>query len=123
MVPPDNPVNDSFVALGESLRELEIVIGERARPVIACVRKELQEATASRQRGDLPAALEKIRRAMERLAALASELDPAEGAMMREVARVFMRSLSFGEKGAAREAVEQMRRKAGKPKDADPADW
>jgi hypothetical protein len=122
-VPPDGPVNDSFAALAQNLRELEIVIGERARPVVARIREELREATAGRERGDMPAALEKIRLAMERLAALGSELDPAEGAMMREIARGFVRSLSLGEKGAAAQAVNRMRHKAGDPKDDDPAGW
>src|ERR1022692_4776294 len=102
-MPLHDPTSDSFLKLAENLRELEVVIGEKARPVVAQVRAELQEAIASRERGDMPAALEKIRRAMERLANLGSELDPAEGAMIREVARIFMQSLSFGEKGATKE--------------------
>ena len=116
-MPLVNPVDDSLVALAANLRELEVVIGERARPVVAQVRAELREATASSGRGDTAAALDQIRRAMDRLAALGSELDPAEGAMMREIARIFMRALSFGETGRAREAVNLMRHKAGDPKD------
>lgn len=79
--------------LANGLRELEVVIGEKARPVVAEVGAGLRDAIASRERGDGAGALEKIRGAMERLAALGGELDPAEGAMMREIARVFMQAL------------------------------
>ena len=119
----DEPATDSFLKLAENLRELEVVIGEKARPVVAQVRGELKEAIASRERGDMPGTIEKIRRAMERLASLGGELDPAEGAMMREIARIFMQSLSFGAKGATKEVVKVMRHKAGDPKDDDRTDW
>jgi hypothetical protein len=122
-VPISDPANDSFLKLADNLRELEVVIGEKARGVVAEVRQSLLDAVASRQRGDTTLALEQIRRAMERLAGLASELDPAEGAMMREIARVFMQSLNLGEKGVAKESMKVMRRKAGDSKDDDPSDW
>jgi hypothetical protein len=122
-MPLHDPTTDSFLKLADNLRELEVVIGDKARPVVAQVRDELQQAIASRERGDMPAALDKIRHAMERLAGLGSELDPAEGAMMREVARIFMQSLSFGEKGATKDVVNVMRHKAGDPKDDDRTDW
>ena len=121
----EDPSTDSFLKLAEGLRELEIVIGEAARPAVAEVRAQLNDAIAARERGDMPSARAKIRGAMERLASLGSELDPAEGAMMREIAAIFMRSLSFGEKGAAKEAVGLMRRKAGdnKSDDNERDDW
>ncbi|HYA36049.1 MAG TPA: hypothetical protein VEF03_10535 [Candidatus Binataceae bacterium] len=109
--------------LADGLRELELVIGEKARPVVAGLRAELGEAIASRERGDIADALDKIRRAMERLATLAGELDPAEGMMMREIARVFIASLGSGEKNRAKESVNVMRRKAGDSKDEDRTDW
>ncbi len=118
-----DPTNDSFLKFADGLRELEVVIGEKARPVVAQVREELREAVASRERGDMAGTLEKIQRAMERLANLGSEVDPAEGAMMREIAQIFMRSLNFGEKGAAKDVVNVMRHKAGDPKDDDRTDW
>ena len=118
-----DPTSDSFLKLADGLRELEVVIGPNARPVVAQVRAELQEAVASRQRGDMAGTLEKIQRAMERLANLGAELDPAEGAMMREISRIFMQSLNFGEKGAAKDVVNLMRHKAGDPKDDDHTDW
>ena len=122
-MPLHDPTNDSFLKLADGLRELEVVIGEKARPVVAQVREELREAVASRERGDMTGTLEKIQRAMERLANLGAEVDPAEGAMMREIAQIFMRSLNFGEKGAAKDVVNVMRHKAGDPKDDDRTDW
>ncbi|HVN29593.1 MAG TPA: hypothetical protein VMT64_13940 [Candidatus Binataceae bacterium] len=118
-----DPRFDSFLKLADGLRELEVVIGDKARPVVAQVREELREAIANRERGDMAGTLEKIRHAMERLANLGSQLDPAEGAMMREVSRIFMQSLNIGEKGAAKEIVNTMRHKAGDPKDEDHTDW
>ncbi len=122
-MPIHDPATDSFLKLADNLRELEVVIGEKARPVVAQVREELRVAIASRERGDMPGALQQIRRAMERLAGLGGELDPAEGVMMREIARIFMQSLNFGEKGAAKDVVNVMRHKAGDPKDDDRSDW
>ena len=118
-----DPGIDSFLKLADGLRELEVVIGDKARPVVAQVRAELQEAITSRQRGDMAGTLEKIQRAMDRLANLGSEVDPAEGAMMREIARIFMQSLNLGQKGTAKDVVNVMRHKAGDPKDDDRTDW
>jgi len=118
-----DPTSDSFLKLADGLRELEVVIGDKARPVVAQVREELREAVASRERGDMAGTLEKIQRAMERLANLGSQLDPAEGMMMREISRIFMQSLNIGEKGAAKDVVNVMRHKAGDPKDDDRTDW
>lgn len=104
---------DSFLKLADSLGELEIVIGPAARPAVAEVRDGLRDAVAMRDRGDMPAAIAAIRRAMERLAGLGAQLDPAEGAMMRAIAERFSAAMSFGAKGDAKDAVNLMRRKAG----------
>jgi hypothetical protein len=106
-------ITDSFVKLAENLGELEVVIGPQARPVVAEVRAGLHDAMACRERGDLPGALAVIERAMERLAALATQLDPAEGAMMRGLAQHFSQALSAGLKGEAKVAVNVMKGKAG----------
>ncbi len=112
---------DSFLKLGESLRELEVTVGPKARPVIAEVRARLREAASQRESGDLPAALATIRLAMQRLAALGGELDAEEGGLMRLIAERFTQALNFGDKGAAKGVVNFMRHKAGDPKDED--DW
>ncbi|MGH7842580.1 MAG: hypothetical protein ACREQT_13810 [Candidatus Binataceae bacterium] len=114
---------DAFVPLAEALRELEVTIGPAARPVIAEVRVRLAEAAALRANGDLPAAIETIRLAMERLSALASGLDPAEGAVMRLIAERFTAALNLGDKGVAKETVNFMRHRAGDPKDDPDSDW
>jgi hypothetical protein len=116
-VPSDNLSLDAFLKLVDNLGELEVTLGERARPVVAELRQRLRAAVASRERGDLPDSLEQLRVAMDRLAAIAGELDPEEGAMMRMVAQRFTEALKLGDKGAAKEAVNVMRHKSGDPKD------
>jgi hypothetical protein len=118
-VPASVPQADPFLKLAENLGELEVVIGPKARPVVAEVRAGLRDAMACRERGDLPGALATIERAMERLAALATQLDPAEGAMMRTLAQHFSRALSAGLKSEAKVAVNAMKSKAGDPQGGD----
>jgi hypothetical protein len=116
-VAPNVAEHDSFLKLAENLGELEVVIGPKARPVIAEVRSGLQDAVACRERGDMPAAIEAIKQAMERLAALGAQLDPAEGAMMRAIAQHFSQALGAGLKGEAKAAVSVMKHRAGDPKE------
>ncbi len=116
---------DSFLQLIDRLGELEVVIGEQARPVVAEVRSRLKEAASARHRGDVPGALAIIGQAMERLAGLASGLDAAEGALMRAIAGSFAQALNAGDRGTAKQAVDMMRNKAGdssKDPDSD-SDW
>jgi hypothetical protein len=120
---PQNSADDPFTKLAQNLGELEIVIGERARPAIAEVRAGLRDAIASRERGDMPAAIAAIRIAMERLASLAGDLDPEEGAMMRFIAERFTAALGTGDKGDAKTVVDVMRHKAGDTKDDPKKDW
>ncbi len=116
---------DPFLQLIDRLGELEVVIGERARPVVAAVRARLKEAASARERGDIPGALAIIGGAMEQLAGLASGLDAAEGALMRAMAGSFAQALNSGDRGTAKQAVDIMRTKAGdssKDPDSD-SDW
>jgi hypothetical protein len=122
-VPLNDPAGEPFSRLADNLRELEIVIGEKARLAVAELRIALEQAAARRGAGDVSGALTLIRQAMERLVSLAGELDPGEGMMMRAIAQRFSQALNLGDKGAAKEAVAAMRRKAGDTKDEDPADW
>jgi len=119
----DNPVEDPFTKLAQNLGELEIVIGESARPAIAGVREGLRDAMACRERGDMAGSIAAIRVAMERLANLGSTLDPEEGAMMRFIAERFTAALGAGQKGDAKTTVDMMRRKAGDTKDDGNKDW
>jgi hypothetical protein len=113
--------DDGLLKLADNLRELELVVGERARPVVASVRNELRQAVACRTNGDVSGALALIRQAMDRLASLGTELDREEGAMMRAIARRFSEALTLGDKATAKETVSVMRRKAGDTKDE--GDW
>src|SRR5260370_37285472 len=101
MVPFDINGFDSFLKLGESLRELEVTVGPKARPVIAEVRARLREAASQREGGDLPAALATIRLAMQRLAALRGQLDAGGGGVMRLIAQRLPQAFNFGRKCAA----------------------
>lgn len=123
VVPSDDLSLDPFLKLADSLGELEVTIGARARPIVAELRQRLRAAAASRERGDLPGSLEQLRGAMERLATIASELDPEEGMLMRMVAQRFTAALTLGDKGVAREAVNLMRHRSGDPKDEDDSKW
>ena len=113
----------SFIKLGESLGELEVTIGSQARPVIAEIRTRLAEAMARQKNGDTPGAIATIRGAMERLAYLAAVLDPAEAMLMRSLSEHFSNALRMGDKHTAKDAVTQMRHKAGDPKDEPNSDW
>jgi hypothetical protein len=114
---------ESFVRLGESLGELEVIIGPVARPVIAEVRTRLAEAAARQKNGDTAGAIAIIRSAMERLASLAGTLDPAEAMLMRMLSEHFINVLSIGDKNAAKNTVNLIRHKAGDPKDEPNTDW
>ena len=114
---------DPFTFLTEALRELEVTIGPVAQPAIAEVRVRLTEAAALRSAGDPAAGVDAIRLAMKRLSALASQLDPAEGAVMKLIAERFTAALNLGDKGAAKETVNFMRHRAGDPKDDPDTDW
>ena len=113
----------SFLKLADALRELEVTIGPQARPVIAAVRARLAEATGLRERGDVPAAIAALRDAMEQLATLGSQLDPAEGMLMRMLADRLAQALNTGDKGAVKESVKRMRQRAGDPRDDSDQDW
>jgi hypothetical protein len=122
-MPLNNPVDDPFTKLAQNLGELEIVIGERARPAIAGVRERLRDALACRERGDMPGSIAAIRLAMQQLAALGSTLDPEEGAVMRIIAERFTEALGAGQKGEAKSNADLMRRRAGDTKDDEKKDW
>ena len=122
-MPFDDSSLEPFLKLADNLSELEVTIGPLARPVVAEVRERLRSAVASRKRGDLFGSLAELRNAMERLASIGSELDPAEGALMRMVAQRFTEALKLGDKGTAKDAVNLMRHKSGDPKDEDNSKW
>ena len=95
------------------LGDLEVVLGTRVRPVLANVRDTLIAAMAARDRGDVPGAIDHIGRAMNRLTALADELDPAEGALMRALAEHFRAALKRGDQAQAKQSAAVMFEKSG----------
>src|SRR5881409_3972143 len=112
----DNPSHSHLIDFPEALEalftrmgELKLVLGPSAAPGVDEVERHLREGLAARERGDGPAALRSIGLAMDRLAALASQADPAEGAMMRALAEYFRGALGRGALGEAREAADAMR--------------
>jgi len=113
----------AFVNLGDSLRELELIAGPGARPLIAGIRDGLARAAAKREAGDLEGAFTLIRQAMERVAVVGSEVDSEEGAIMRLIAERFGNAFSAGDKGEAKAAIDVMRHKAGDPKDDPDTGW
>ena len=115
--------NQTLLRLVESLKELELIIGGQARTVVENVRDSLLQAVAARDRGDLAGAIEQIRAAMERLAALSGSLDAQEGFIMREITARFVAALGSGDRSTAKETLNNIRHKAGDPKDEDRNDW
>jgi len=95
------------------LSDLEVVLGAHAGPVVATVRSMLITAMAARDRGDLPAAVAQIGHAMDRLAALADGLDPAEATLMRALAQNFRAALLRGDAAQAKQSASFMFEKSG----------
>ena len=122
-MPLDAAGFDAFAKLGDRLRELELSLGPKGRPLLAAVQARLAEAASMRANGNPTGALDALRGAMEQLAALAVTLDPAEGMLMGAIARRFSEALATGDKGTVMDAVNTMRHKAGDPKDDPNTEW
>jgi hypothetical protein len=100
-------------ALVTRLGDLASVLGSRGAPVLAAMRVNLIAAMAARDRGDPPAALEHIGRAMDELTGLADQLDPAEAVLMRALAQSFRSALLRGDAPRAKETAAVMLQKSG----------
>lgn len=104
---------EALGALFSRLDELKTVLGPAAAPGVDEVKHLLREGLAARTRGNPASAVAQISQAMERLAALASQADPAEGAAMRGMAARFQQALGRGALGEAKEAADLMRARSG----------
>jgi hypothetical protein len=104
---------EALEVLFSRLGELKIVLGPAAAPGVDEVERLLREGLAARERGDTPTTVQRIGQAMDRLAALASGADPAEGVLMRAVAERFRQALLRGALGEAKETAEVMRERSG----------
>src|SRR5262249_40870683 len=104
---------EALEVLASRMDELKVVLGPAAAPGVEQVAVRLREGLAARARGDVGMAMAKLGQAIDLLAGLASEADPAEGAMMRAVAEQFKQALARGSLGEAKEQAEEMRRRSG----------
>lgn len=95
------------------LGELEIVLGAHAAPVVVAVRAQLTAAMAARDRGDVLGAVAQIGQAMDKLAALADQLDPSEATLMRALAQNFRAALLRGDDAQAKESAAVMFERSG----------
>lgn len=95
------------------LSELEAVLGSQAAPVLGGIRATLIAAMAARDRGDVPGAIREIGKAMDRLTALADQLDPAEAVLMRALAQRFRIALLRGDDAQAKQDAAVMFQKSG----------
>jgi hypothetical protein len=95
------------------LDELQAVLGTHAAAVLAAVRAALINAMAARDRGDVAGTVRQIGDAMDRLAAFADQLDPAEAGLMRAVAQHFRSALLRGDATQAKQTAAVMFEKSG----------
>jgi len=113
---PDKHESEVPVALESvvaQLRELEVVLGPQIAPVLDAVRMMLISAMAARDRGDVPGAVVEIGKAMDRLAALADRLDPAEAVLMRALTSSFREALLRGDTAQAKHKAGVMFGRSG----------
>jgi len=108
---PQIPV--ALEAVVTRLGELQVVLGKHVAPTVAAVRSALITAMAARDRGDMPAAIQQIGHAMDRLSALADQLDPAEAMLMRALARNFRSALLRGDESQVKDSTAKMLQKSG----------
>jgi hypothetical protein len=95
------------------LDELQVVLGRAVAATLAAIRLSLIEAVSARDRGDTPAAVAAIGKAMDSLSSLADGLDPDEGALMRMVAQSFRNALLRGDYPQAKQTADVMMQKSG----------
>ncbi|MBI3767386.1 MAG: hypothetical protein HY271_02705 [Deltaproteobacteria bacterium] len=95
------------------LGEMEVVLGASAAVRLGAVRAHLQRAVALRADGALPDAAAAIRRAMEELATLVSDVDPREGVLMRAVVERFNAALLRAEPTELERTADLMRERSG----------
>ena len=105
------------------LGELEIVIGERARPAIAGVRERLRDALACRERGDMAGSIAAIRLAIRNWRRSAARSTRKRAPFADDRGTIRRTRSGAGQKGDAKSSVDVMRRKAGDTKDDDDKDW
>lgn len=126
---PDKPgpmelqAAEDLAAMADRLDELETLFGARARPVVRSVRAALLAGLAARDRGDAPAAVAAMQRAMAELVQLFGSVDAGEAAAMQELVGGFRQAMARGAHGDAGRIAADMRRRSGAvERTAPPAD-
>lgn len=107
------PVPTALEQVVHAIGGLESALGPQVASVLAGIRLTLIAAMAARDRGDVPGAIHEIGKAMDRLAALADQLDPTEATLMRALAQNFRGALLRGDEAQAKQNVAVMFRKSG----------
>jgi hypothetical protein len=108
--PEDGAALETLIA---RLGELEVVLGAHVGPDLEAIRSTLLAASAARNRGDVPAAIDRIGQAMDRLTGLAERLDPAEAILMRALAHSFRAALLRGDDDQVKHTTAAMLQKSG----------
>src|SRR5690348_7210217 len=104
---------EAIEILASRMDELKAVLGPAAAAGVDKLAETLRQGLAARGRGDVSTAVAKISQAIDLLAGLAGDADPAEAAMMRAVAAQFKQALARGALGEAREQADLMRERSG----------
>lgn len=100
-------------ALAVGLDELETIFGPSAAPVVREVRSALLAALAARDRGDAPAVMRDLQRAMTTLSQLFANTDPQQAAEMGTMIVGLQQALQSGGGEEARRIAEEMRKRSG----------
>ncbi len=110
---PEPQIPVALESVVTRLGELEVVLGAHVAPTVSAVRAGLMSALAARDRGDAPGAIQQISQAMDRLAVLADQLDPAEALLMRALVHRFRTALLRGDEDQIKQSTTTMFRKSG----------
>ena len=109
----ESPIALELEAVVTQLDALGTMLGIDAVPRLEAVRAGLIAALAARDRGDVVGAVDHIGHAMDHMTALADQLDPAEGTLMRALAQKFRAALQRGDLAQAKQGAAVMFEKSG----------
>jgi hypothetical protein len=104
---------ESLDALLAAIGDLGAALGPESATGLAAVRQLLEQAKTARDDGATDRAVHTITIAMQKLAELASALDPQEAAAMQAMTGAFRTALGRGDAARAAESVDQMRVRSG----------
>ncbi len=105
------PVNLEHLVV--TMTEMEKVLGDAGKPIVAAVRQRVGEAMAARDRGDPAAMLEAISQAMSALGGLGDVLGPQEGQLIDLLAQRFKSAMLRGDTAEAKRDMDVMFERSG----------